>query len=47
MSQGGPYKVGQRFGPYVLEEYLGAGAFKSVYRARNETPSEGGSAHRT
>ena len=31
MSQGGPYKRGQRFGPYVLEEYLGAGAFKSVF----------------
>ena len=34
--QGGPYKLGQRFGPYVLESYLGAGAFKSVYQARNE-----------
>ena len=34
--EGGPYKSGQRFGPYVLEKYLGSGAFKSVYRARNE-----------
>ncbi|MFO7958576.1 MAG: protein kinase domain-containing protein [Planctomycetota bacterium] len=34
-SQGGPYKLGQRFGPYVLEAYLGSGAFKSVYKARN------------
>lgn len=33
MQQGGPYKTGQRFGPYTLESYLGAGAFKSVYRA--------------
>ncbi|MBN1610346.1 MAG: protein kinase [Polyangiaceae bacterium] len=33
MTQGGPYRNGQRFGHYVLEEYLGAGAFKSVYRA--------------
>jgi serine/threonine protein kinase/MoxR-like ATPase len=32
----GPYKIGQRFGPCRLEEYLGAGAFKSVYRACNE-----------
>lgn len=38
--QGGPYKLGQRFGPYVLEAYLGSGAFKSVYRARNEEPGE-------
>lgn len=28
--QGGPYKLGQSFGPYVLEAYLGSGAFKSV-----------------
>ena len=35
MPPGGPYRIGHRFGPYVLEEYLGAGAFKSVYRARN------------
>jgi serine/threonine protein kinase/SpoVK/Ycf46/Vps4 family AAA+-type ATPase len=33
-SQGGPYKLGQRFGPYVLDTYLGSGAFKSVYKAR-------------
>lgn len=36
-SSRGPYKIGQRFGPYVLESYLGAGAFKTVYRARNES----------
>ena len=35
MQQGGPYKIGQRFGPYTLEAYLGSGAFKSVYMARN------------
>jgi serine/threonine protein kinase/ATP-dependent 26S proteasome regulatory subunit len=35
-SQGGPYKLGQRFGPYVLDTYLGSGAFKSVYKARVE-----------
>jgi len=39
-SQGGPYKLGQRFGPYVLDAYLGAGAFKSVYKARNEKTGE-------
>lgn len=38
-SRGGPYKAGQRFGPYVLEAYLGSGAFKSVYKARSENPS--------
>ena len=37
-TQGGPYKIGQRFGPFVLEAYLGSGAFKSVYRARNGEP---------
>ena len=31
MQQGGPYKIGQRFGPFTLESYLGSGAFKSVY----------------
>ena len=39
---GGPYPVGQRFGPYELIAYLGAGAFKSVYQAKRlghgETP---------
>ena len=35
-TQGGPYKIGQRFGPYVLEAYLGSGAFKSVYKVRAE-----------
>lgn len=39
-TPGGPYKLGQRFGPYVLESYLGAGAFKSVYRARHDEPGE-------
>ena len=39
-SQRGPYRIGQRFGPYVLESYLGAGAFKTVYRARNESAPE-------
>jgi len=36
MEQGGPYRAGQRFGSYTLESYLGAGAFKSVYRARRD-----------
>ncbi len=43
MQQGGPYKLGQRFGPYTIEAYLGSGAFKSVYKARNGgklTPAE-------
>ena len=35
MVEGGPYKSGQKFGPYVLESYLGSGAFKSVYKALN------------
>jgi serine/threonine protein kinase len=39
-SQRGPYKIGQRFGPFILEAYLGAGAFKSVYKARNADPGE-------
>ena len=33
ISQGGPYKIGQHFGPFILEDYLGSGAFKSVYKA--------------
>lgn len=33
---GGPYKLGQQFGPFTLEAYLGGGAFKSVYRAHHE-----------
>jgi serine/threonine protein kinase len=41
-SQGGPYKTDQRFGPYVLESYLGSGAFKSVYKVTHQggTPPE-------
>ena len=35
MTEGGPYRTGQRFGDYTLESYLGSGGFKSVYRARN------------
>ena len=35
MTDGGPYRIGQRFGDYTLESYLGTGGFKSVYRARN------------
>ncbi|MBI3800384.1 MAG: protein kinase [Deltaproteobacteria bacterium] len=35
MSQGGPYRTGQHFGPYTLEAYLGTGAFKSVYKGRH------------
>ena len=39
-TQGGPYKIGQRFGPFVLTAYLGSGAFKTVSKARNETPGD-------
>ncbi|MBI4514228.1 MAG: protein kinase [Deltaproteobacteria bacterium] len=39
-SSGGPYKIGQQFGPYVLESYLGSGAFKSVYQARRGAGSD-------
>jgi serine/threonine protein kinase len=38
---GGPYKIGQRFGPYRLEEYLGGGAFKSVYKATRQGAAAG------
>jgi serine/threonine-protein kinase len=34
VTAGGPYALGERFGRYILEPYLGGGAFKSVYRAR-------------
>lgn len=37
MTTGGPYKNGQRFGSFTLESYIGSGAFKSVYKARNES----------
>lgn len=39
-SQQGPYPIGGRFGPYRLDEYLGSGAFKSVYRAENTETGE-------
>ena len=29
MPEGGPYKTGTRFGPYLLEAYLGSGAVKN------------------
>ena len=35
MAHGGLYRPGQQFGPYTLESFLGSGAFKSVYKARN------------
>lgn len=35
MTEGGAYRIGQRFGDYTLESYLGSGGFKTVYRARN------------
>ena len=35
MPEGGPYRSGQKFGPYTLDAYLGSGAFKTVYKARN------------
>jgi hypothetical protein len=37
---GGPYKLGQHFGPYTLDAYLGSGAFKSVYEARRKDGAE-------
>lgn len=39
-SQQGPYPIGGTFGPYRLDEYLGSGAFKSVYRAENTETGE-------
>lgn len=36
MPEGGPYPIGQKFGPYRLVSYLGAGAFKSVYKAEHD-----------
>ncbi|MBI1745641.1 MAG: serine/threonine protein kinase [Acidobacteria bacterium] len=38
MQEGGPYRIGQQFGPYTLESYLGSGAFKCVYKARSADP---------
>ena len=35
MQHSGPFAIGQRFGDYTLEAYLGSGAFKSVYKASN------------
>lgn len=32
----GRIEPGDRLGPYTVEQYLGAGAFKSVYKARND-----------
>jgi len=41
MPDGGPYPIGKQFGPYILDAYLGAGAFKTVYRAhRNAAAGE-------
>lgn len=40
MQKGGLFKPGYKFGPYTIENYLGSGGFKSVYRALNK----GGSA---
>jgi serine/threonine protein kinase/SpoVK/Ycf46/Vps4 family AAA+-type ATPase len=35
MADTGPYPMGTAFGPYVLDQYIGKGAFKYVYKARN------------
>jgi len=35
MTINGPYPPGTTFGPYVIEQYIGRGAFKYVYKARN------------